>query len=259
MSALLDVRGVTKTFGGLTAVKDATLTAGEGQITALIGPNGAGKTTLFNVITGFEAADSGTIVFAGGEIQRRRPWQVARLGMVRTFQTPVGFPKLSIWDNLMVSAADARSESLLAALRGPRAWRPSFVDVGERSEQVLTDLGLWERRHQLIEDLSIGETKLVEFARQLVNGPRMLLLDEPASGVDPVQIGKLRDLVLGLKEKGMAVLVIDHNLSFILSIADHVYVLAAGEMLASGPPDAVARDPRVIETYLGKSPAEATA
>jgi ABC-type branched-subunit amino acid transport system ATPase component len=259
VSALLEVEGITKRFGGLTAVDDATISAPEGAITALIGPNGAGKTTLFNVITGFEDPDEGRILFDGKEIQRLRPWQVARLGMVRTFQTPVGFPKLSIWDNMMVSGAGERTESLLSALRGPGGWRPALRDVEQRSEEVLTELGLWERRHALIEDLSIGEIKLVEFARQLVNGPRMLLLDEPASGVHPVQIGRLRELILGIKARGMGVLVIDHNLSFILSIADQVYVLAAGALIASGPPQQVARDPRVIETYLGKSATEVAA
>jgi ABC-type branched-subunit amino acid transport system ATPase component len=129
--------------------------------------------------------------------------------------------------------------------------------VEERAEAVLTTLGLWERRHRLIEDLGAGEQKLVEFARQLVNEPRMLLLDEPASGVDPVAIGKLRELILSLKARGISILVIDHNLSFILSIADTVYVLAAGTVIAEGAPTEVARDPRVIEIYLGNPKAHA--
>lgn len=250
---LLQVEGITKRFGGVTAVNDASMSAGEGSITALIGPNGAGKTTLFNVITGFEAANEGRIVFDGQEVRGKKPWQVARLGMVRTFQTPVGFPTLSVWDNLMVSGAPDEAESLWKAILGPRAWAPELTSTEERAEGVLRDLGLWDRRDRLIEDLGAGEQKLVEFARQLVNEPRMLLLDEPASGVDPVAIGKLRELILSLKQRGLSIVVIDHNLGFILSIADTVYVLAEGSVIAHGPPETIAQDPRVIETYLGQS------
>ncbi len=254
---LLQVQGVTKRFGGVTAVNDASMSAGEGSITALIGPNGAGKTTLFNVITGFEAASEGRIVFDGEEVRGKKPWQVARLGMVRTFQTPVGFPTLSVWDNLMVSGASDEAESLWRAIAGRRAWGPPLESVELRAEEVLRDLGLWDRRDRLIEDLGAGEQKLVEFARQLVNEPRMLLLDEPASGVDPVGIGKLRELILSLKRGGLSMVVIDDNLGFILSIADTVYVLAEGSVIAHGPPDTIAQDPRVIETYLGQTDEEA--
>jgi branched-chain amino acid transport system ATP-binding protein len=250
--SLLEVEGITKRFGGVTAVNSASLSAGEGSITALIGPNGAGKTTLFNVITGFETPHEGRIVFDGNEVQGKKPWQVARLGMVRTFQTPVGFPSLSVWDNLMVSGAGDEAESLWRAVVGRRAWASPMAAVEERAEEVLRDLDLWERRDRLIEDLGAGEQKLVEFARQLVNEPRMLLLDEPASGVDPVAIVKLRERILSLKGRGLSMVVIDHNLGFILSIADTVYVLAEGSVIAHGPPDTIAQDPRVIETYLGQ-------
>jgi branched-chain amino acid transport system ATP-binding protein len=256
---LLQATGITKRFGGVTAVSDATVAAEEAQITALIGPNGAGKTTLFNIMTGFERPNEGSVVFDGREIRGRRPWQVARMGMARTFQTPVGFPSLSVWDNLMVSGADDAAESLGRAFLGRRSWKPLLRDVEERAERVLLDLGLWDRRHRLIADLGAGEQKLVEFARQLVNEPRMLLLDEPASGVDPVAIDRLRDLILGLKARGISMLVIDHNLSFILSIADRVYVLAEGAVIAQGPPDEIAHDPRVIEIYLGDGATAAVA
>jgi branched-chain amino acid transport system ATP-binding protein len=254
---LLEVENVTKRFGGVTAVDSASFSAGDGAITALIGPNGAGKTTLFNVITGFEAANEGRIVFDGNEIHGRKPWQVARLGMVRTFQTPVGFPTLSVWDNLMVSGAGDDAESLWKAIVGRRAWGPALAPVEERAEEILHELGLWDRRDRLVEDLGAGEQKLVEFARQLIGEPRMLLLDEPASGVDPVAIGRLRELILSLSERGLSMVVIDHNLGFILSIADTVYVLAEGSVIAHGPPDTIAQDPRVVETYLGQAEAAA--
>jgi branched-chain amino acid transport system ATP-binding protein len=179
------------------------------------------------------------------------------MGMARTFQTPVGFRTLSVWDNLMVSGAGDEAESLVRGILGRRAWGPAMEPVEQRGEEILRELDLWERRHRLIEDLGAGEQKLIEFARQLINEPRMLLLDEPASGVDPVAIGRLREHILSLKERGISIVVIDHNLAFILSIADTVYVLAAGAVIAHGPPDTIAQDPRVVETYLGDP--EATA
>jgi branched-chain amino acid transport system ATP-binding protein len=247
----LVVEGVTKRFGGLLAVDSVSLTVRDGTITALIGPNGAGKTTLFNVVTGFEPADGGTIGFDGRRIDRLRPWRIARLGMVRTFQTPTGFPNLSVWENLMVGGSDPRSESVASALLGPRLWVRAQHDTDAHADELLDELELSHRRDTPLEELSAGETKLVEFARQLMCRPRMLLLDEPASGVDPDGIGRMSDLIRRLNAGGITVLVIDHNLSFVLGIADDVYVLADGKVIAHDDPEAVSRHPRVIETYLG--------
>jgi len=251
--ALLEVENLVKSFGGLRAVDDVSVAAEAGKVTALIGPNGAGKTTVFNVVTGFDLRDSGTIRFDGEPIApKRKPWQVARLGMVRTFQTPVGFPKLTVLENLEVSGSEGSTESLREALAGPRAWGDEVGKVDRRAEELLRELGLWERRDVVLEDLSVGENKLLEFARQLINDPRLLMLDEPASGVDPAAIGRLSSLIRRLRDQGLGLLVIDHNLSFILAIADYVYVLAEGAVIAEGPPDEIARHPRVLEIYLGK-------
>lgn len=248
--ALLEVSSVTKRFGGVTAVDNVSLEADIGTITALIGPNGAGKTTLFNIITGFDPGNEGRVTLSGKPIEGLKPWQIARLGMVRTFQTAVGFRKLSVWENLVMSAAPRRAQSLSGALMGPRVWNPSLREVRQRAEEVLAELDLRDRRDVLLEDLSVGETKLVEFARQLVTDPQIVLLDEPASGVNPAYIRPMSDLLGRLRER-LSLLIIDHNLSFIMGIADYVYVLAAGGVIASGPPEVVARDPRVVETYLG--------
>jgi len=248
--SLLEIAGVTKAFGGLLAVREVSMSVEEGSIVAVIGPNGAGKTSLFNVVTGFDWPTSGTVRFDGEDIGGLEPWQVARRGMVRTFQTPVGFPALTVWENLMVAGTKPKDESLLAALIG--SWKTSQKAVKGRAQQLLEDLGLWDSRQSIISDLPPGDVKLTDFARQLMFEPRMLLLDEPASGVDPSAIGRLADLIRRVRDQGVTVLVIDHNIGFVLDIADVVHVMALGEVIASGPPEEIVHNENVIEIYLGR-------
>ncbi len=252
MSApILDVRGVTKRFGGVTAVNGVDMAIDAGSITAVIGPNGAGKTSLFNVVTGFEEPTSGTVEFQGSDVTALQPWQVAQKGLVRSFQTPTGFPALSVWENLMLGGSDARTESLGAALIG--GWRGAEVATNDRARRLLEDLDIWEVRDTLLADLPPGDIKLVDFARQLMAEPAMLLLDEPASGVDPGSIERLSGLIRQVRDQGVTVLVIDHNIGFVLGIADRIHVMSLGKVIASGSPDQVVRDPTVIEIYLGRS------
>jgi branched-chain amino acid transport system ATP-binding protein len=247
---LLEISGVTKAFGGLLAVRDVSMSVEEGSIVAVIGPNGAGKTSLFNVVTGFDWPTSGSIRFDGEDIGGSEPWQVARRGMVRTFQTPVGFPALTVWENLIVAGTKPRDESLLAALSGK--WKTSKWEVEDRARRLLEDLRLWETRDSIISDLSPGEIKLTDFARQLMFEPKMLLLDEPGSGVDPSAIGRLSELIRRVRDQGVTVLVIDHNIGFVLDIADVVHVMALGQVIASGPPGEIVDDEHVVEIYLGR-------
>ena len=249
--AILEVVGVTKAFGGVRAVRDVDMVVDRGSITAVIGPNGAGKTSLFNVVTGFEPPTTGTVRFLGEDVTGLDPWQISRRGLIRTFQTPVGFPALSVWENLMVGGTEVQNESLWAALRG--SWRSGEGAAHERARGLLDDLGLWGSRDSLLADLPPGEVKLVDFARQLMAQPQMLLLDEPASGVDPGSIGRLAGLIGRVRDDGLTVLVIDHNIGFVLGIADHVQVMSVGQVIASGPPDEIVQDPSVIEIYLGRS------
>ena len=248
---ILELSGVTKLFGGVIAVRGVDMSVLPGSITAVIGPNGAGKTSLFNVVTGFEEPTEGSVLFQGEEVTGLEPWRVAQRGLIRTFQTPTGFPALSVWENLMVGGTEHRLESLWGALRG--VWRSGETTTNERARQVLTDLGLWERRDTLLADLPPGDVKLVDFARQLMARPLMVLLDEPASGVDSGSIERLGNLIRRIREQGVTVLVIDHNIGFVLGIADEVHVMSLGQVIASGPPDEVVRDPEVIEIYLGRS------
>jgi ABC-type branched-subunit amino acid transport system ATPase component len=252
MSApILEVSGVSKLFGGVAAVAGVDMDIAPGSITAVIGPNGAGKTSLFNVVTGFEVPTEGTVRFQGEDVTGLQPWQIAQRGLVRSFQTPTGFPALSVWENLMVGGSLAGSEGLRAALFG--GWRQAERLTHERSLRLLADLDLSDVRDTFLADLPPGDVKLVDFARQLMAEPVMLLLDEPASGVDPGSIERLSNLIRQIREQGVTVLVIDHNIGFVLGIADQIHVMSLGKVISSGTPDEVVNDPTVIEIYLGRS------
>ncbi|MCK0176296.1 MULTISPECIES: ABC transporter ATP-binding protein [Mycobacteriaceae] len=242
--------GVSKSFGGVHAVDGVTLEARAGTITAIIGPNGAGKTSLFNVLTGFDRADTGSVSLFGERIDDQAAWKIARRGLVRSFQTPVGFPLLSVWENLMVAGSDA-SESPFRAILGPRAWRQLERETSRRADTLLDELGLTAVKDQRLEDLTAGQTKLVDFARLLMAQPRMMLLDEPAAGVAPNGIGRLAEQVNSLRERGITLLIIDHNIQFVFEVSDYVYVMAEGRVVVSGTPEEVAVHPTVAEIYLG--------
>lgn len=249
--SLLEVRRVTKAFGGLRAIDDVSLSVEEGSITGIIGPNGAGKTTLFNLISGFQLPDSGTIEFSGQLINGMPPWKVAQLGLGRTFQTPRGFPTLSIWENFMVGGSTVPAESLLGSLAG------NFLDAERRTSRLarhlLEALDLAPLTRVALEDISAAETKQAEFGRHLLGGPKLLLLDEPAASVDSLHINHIVKQIQQWNDRGITMLVVEHNLSFLFEIADFVYVFADGRGVAAGPPESVSQDPKVHSTYFGES------
>jgi ABC-type branched-subunit amino acid transport system ATPase component len=251
--SMLVADGVKKGFGGVQALDGVTLDVEQGLITALIGPNGAGKTTFFNALTGFADIDSGSIAFQGRQIERLSPWKIARLGMGRTFQTPTGFPLLTVWENLMVAASEPQGESFLRALLGPRRWRQEEGRAASGVAEALEQLELTHLADTVMSELSAGDAKLVELGRQVLRKPELLLLDEPAAGVDASQLGVLVDRLRDLRTQGVSIVLIDHNLSFVLEVADFVYVLALGRVIASGTPAEVASHPDVIEIYIGES------
>ena len=245
MSGILEVAGATKRFGGVVANNAVSLAVPAGAITGLIGPNGSGKTTLFNSIVGFHPIDGGSIRFEGSEISRLRVPEIARLGLIRTFQQTRVYRAMSCVDNMLISTPSAHG--------GVRAmFARHHPGDRERGEALLQFVGLYEKRQLRAGDLSFGQQKLLEFAMALMMGPKLLLLDEPTAGINPTLINGLIDrLKRANSEFGITLLVIEHNMSVIMALAEHVYCLAHGESLADGPPDEIRKDRRVIDAYLG--------
>ena len=249
----LMLESVRKTFGGVVAVDDVSAVMPQDRVTALIGPNGAGKTTLFNAITGFDPPDRGSITFGDQRIDGLAPWRVAEMGLIRTFQTPVGFTTLTVRESMLTAATPHFVETPVRALGMGRRARDHERSSAARAEELTEELGLADLLDVRTDELSAGDRKLLEFARSLMAEPKMLLLDEPAAAVAPANIGRLAQLIRRLcDERGLGSLIIDHNLSFLMQIADEVHVLDRGALLASGPPAEIAANPDVMRVYLGE-------
>ena len=251
--ALLEVEGLQKSFGGVAAVRDASFTVTQGSITALIGPNGAGKTTVFNLVSGFLGSDRGRITFAGQRIDHRRGDVVARAGLVRAFQAARVLTRMSVLDNMLLAAPRQPGERLDLALLAPGRVQRREREVRERAEELLQLIRLSHLTHAYAGTLSGGQRKLLELGRALMVEPRMILLDEPMAGVAPVLAEQLLDHIRELRaHRGVTVLVIEHDMDVVMSISDRVIVMDEGRVIAEGPPEAIQRDERVIEAYLGR-------
>jgi ABC-type branched-subunit amino acid transport system ATPase component len=242
MTALLEVRGFSKGFGGVRAVQDCSFAVDEGSVTALIGPNGSGKTTVFNMITGYLGADAGSVRFAGTEYRQPDPALLYRRGLTRTFQQARIFGSLSVRENL-VAAAGHRWTGLL----GPRAARADRV----RADELLEDFGLAAKADLNASDLSYGQRKLCEFAAVLMANPRLVLLDEPTAGVNPVMIETMERHVRARNAQGVTFLVVEHDMPLVMRLCDPVIVLDRGRTIATGTPAEIQTDARVLDAYLG--------
>jgi branched-chain amino acid transport system ATP-binding protein len=248
---LLETRNLHRSFGGVHAVRDVSMTVRTGTIKAVIGPNGAGKTTLFNLIAGTTPPHQGEVLFRGKRITAWKPHAVASLGIARTFQTTKLFPHMTVHENVMVGRHPrTRSGFLAGMLSLPHTWREDR-QTRAKALEILEDLGLAVHAEETASNLSFGRQRLVEFARALATEPALLLLDEPAAGLNIYETNELSKLILKIRARGVTCLIVEHDMSLVMNISDEVLVLDQGQRIAEGPPAAIQRNPDVIRIYLG--------
>jgi len=247
----LEARGLQKSFGGLRATDDVSFSVEPGSITALIGPNGAGKTTVFNLITNLFTADAGEVRFHEQRIDGLSPARIANLGLIRTFQTARVFPGMTVLENVLAGRHRMVKQGLVQQALWLPASRREERDLAARADALLDLVLLSRYRDTHATELPMGAQKLLEVLRALMAQPRVLLLDEPAAGLNDTETAELAALLLAIRESGITVLVVEHNMSLVMGVADHIVVLEAGAVIATGTPQEIQRNERVIRAYLG--------
>ena len=247
----LKVTNLKKSFGGLKAVDVQSLSLNTNELTSIIGPNGAGKTTFFDLISGFQDSDEGKVYLNEKNITRSQPYSIARLGMIRTFQLTKVFDRMTVLENMMFSASTVNNDSFIKSLIRLPSQKTIEKNIKEKSFEIMKDLNIDHMANSYARELSGGQKKLLELGRSIINDPSILLLDEPLAGVNPKLAEEILQIILNLSEKGISILMVEHNIEAVMKISQRVIVLAEGMVIADDTPENVRTDEKVIEAYLG--------
>ena len=247
----LKVTNLKKSFGGLKAVDVQSLNLNTNELTSIIGPNGAGKTTFFDLISGFQDSDEGKVYLNDKNITRSQPYSIARLGMIRTFQLTKVFDRMTVLENMMFSASTVNNDSFIKSLIRLPSQKTIEKNIKEKSFEIMKDLNIDHMANSYARELSGGQKKLLELGRSIINDPGILLLDEPLAGVNPKLAEEILQIILNLSEKGISILMVEHNIEAVMKISQRVIVLAEGMVIADDTPENVRTDEKVIEAYLG--------
>ena len=247
----LEVTNLKKSFGGLKAVDVQSLDLNKNELTSIIGPNGAGKTTFFDLISGFQDSDEGKVYLNKKNITKSQPYSIARLGMIRTFQLTKVFDRMTVLENMMFSASTVNNDSFIKSLVRLPSQKTIEKNIKEKSFEIMKDLNIDHMANSYARELSGGQKKLLELGRSIINDPDILLLDEPLAGVNPKLAEEILQIILNLSEKGISILMVEHNIEAVMKISQRVVVFAEGMVIADDKPENVRTDEKVIEAYLG--------